>query len=111
MKHNKISYNELTRKCTMEEVALHPFSILYETKGNSMPEVLKKISAICEKKKLGTPQKLPYEDGFYYCGYVKKLFQQEYLYNTIFMGYSKSKKCYVAMLWWIPFVTHKYIVI
>jgi len=100
------SYNELMRGCTPFESIYHPLSRIYTVTGNTMSEVFYNISEICMKNDFGTPTPLPDESG-YYCGYIKKPFKDIYLFNTIFMGYKKSKKCYVAIMSWNPFINKK----
>jgi hypothetical protein len=100
------SYNEVMRGCTPFESIYHPFSKIYTTKGSTMSEVFYNISEICIKKNFGEPELLPDKSG-YYCGYIKKPMKNIYLFNTIFMGYRESQKCYVAMMSWNSFINKK----
>ena len=102
-------YNEVMRGCSAFESIYHPFSRIYKTNGNTMSEVFYNISEICKKNDIGTPKLLPDESG-YYCGYIKKPMRNSYLFNTIFMGYSNPKKCYIAIITWNPFINKKNIV-
>lgn len=97
-------YSLLERECTLLESIIHPLSLKYEAKGDTMKTALERLEELCLLKNFGLIECVPGSDDKFYCGYRKKL-NGERILNRVYIGYKEKEKCYIAFLFWIPKIT------